>query len=212
MLDGINFLNFPYSYPSPFLDGVIGAEYGDALVVDGTGDVLEDIAEIDLLDLSVLADETSVLLGLRIAGDVYAELGNYLIYFDTTDDENGADIDVLRRPIMVADPHKPEYRLDIQIRNERGASVAGYTLHLWTGEEWEEGTFTGGASITSGEPSTIELQIPRQLLGDPETVYIGIVSTNRGRVSTAGDILGSDDIPADWDEALILDSFFPLEN
>lgn len=212
VLDGINFLNFPYSYPSQFLDGVLGAEYGEAPVIDGVGDVLEGIAEIDLLDLSVLADETSYLLGLRVAGDVYAELGNYLIYFDTTHDENGADVDVLRRPITVADPHKPEYRLDIQIRNERGTNVAGYTLQRWTGEEWEEGTFTGGASITSGEPSTIELQIPRQLLGDPETVYIGIVSTNRGRVSTAGDILGSDVVPADWDEALILDSFFPLES
>ena len=58
------------------------------------------------------------LRGLTIAEDVYADpWGNYLIYFDTTQDGfikyQGADVDVDKRPISVADPHQPEYRLDL---------------------------------------------------------------------------------------------------
>jgi hypothetical protein len=39
--------------------------------------------------------------------------GSYLIYFDTTQDAQGAAIDVDKRPITVAAPYLPEFRLDI---------------------------------------------------------------------------------------------------
>src|SRR5690606_15475728 len=109
-------------------------------------------------------------------------------YFDTTGDAQGAGVDVLRRPITVADPYKPEFRLDVGVRDERGTLSGSFALHAWVDGEWQAITYTGGAAITTGAESVIELGIPRLLLGDPTRLNLAAISTNRGRVNTAGDI------------------------
>jgi hypothetical protein len=70
--------------------------------------------------------------------------------------------------------------------------------------------FTGAITVTAGEPSTIEIGIPRALLSDPATINLAVISTDRSRAHTAGDIMGTDFTPADWTEALVLDTFVSL--
>jgi hypothetical protein len=209
-LPGINFLSHDYWYPDALVDGVIDANYGDPLIEDHQTDALDGIAALDLTGLYVTANAETVQLAATIAGDIYSDYGNYLIYFDTTHDTQGADVDAGRRPITVADPFKPEYSLDISVREERGTVSGSYTLNAWTDSGWEQIMFTGGGAILAGETSVIELQIPRALLGSPQTLNIAMISTDRARAHTEGNILGTDFTPSDWSETLILDTFFEV--
>ncbi|MBN2304566.1 MAG: glycosyl hydrolase 53 family protein, partial [Anaerolineae bacterium] len=211
VLEGINFLDHEtYWYPDQPSDGVVEDGYGDPLVDDATGDVIDSIAALDFTGLYVMADEGVISLAATIAGDVYSEIGTFLVYIDTTHDTQGADVDILRRPITVADPFKPEFRLDIGIREEGGISSGGVTLNAWIDGAWDQIAFTGNLAIRAGDTSVIEFQVPRSLLDDPPVINVAVISTDRGRVHTAGDILGTDFTPADWSEPLVLDTFFEL--
>ncbi len=211
LLPGINFLRDNYLHPATPVDGVIDEAYGQPVAQDGTGDVFDDISALDLDSLYLQVDEASISLALLIAGDIFSGEGNYLIYFDTTHDASGAAVDAGRRPITVADPYKPEFRLDISAQQEGDMHRGSYTLNAWVNEEWQQVTFTGGAAISAGETSVIELYMPRALLGNPQQVNIAVVSTGRGRVHTAADILGSDYVPATSSESLVLDVFFDFD-
>ncbi|MBN1565774.1 MAG: glycosyl hydrolase 53 family protein [Anaerolineae bacterium] len=209
VLEGINFLNHDaYLYPAQTADGLIEDGYGEPLVRDGVGDVLDSIAALDLTELYATTDENYLSIATTIAGAVYSEEGSYLYYFDTTHNTQGADVDVARRPITVADPFKPEFRLDIKIRNERGTITGSPSFYAWIEGEWEELTFTGSMAISSSDTSVIEIQLPLVFWGDAPAVQIAVLSTDRGRVHTAGDILGTYFTPADWSEALVLSTFF----
>ena len=148
-----------------------------------------------------------------VAGEVYANpWGSYLIYFDTAEEGQGADVDVDKRPITVADSFQPEFRLDISALDRKGTVSGSYAFYGWDGAvpegaTWQTLAMTGGAAIRSGTPSLIELQIPKSMLGDPGFVNLGVVSTGRGRVHTAGDVLGTPDSPTDWKEPVIVDVF-----
>lgn len=211
LLEGVNFLSADYLYPASLVDGVIEADYGSPLIEDSLSDVLDGVTALDLNSLYVRADEGSVFLAVSVAGDVFAERGNYLIYFDTSQDLQGATIDVGRRPITVADPYKPEFRLDISIMEERGLLGGRYVLNAWNESEWEPVTFTGGTVISTGENSIIELQLSRALLANPRKLNIAVLTTGRGRVHTASDILGTTFVPADQSQALELDAFFQYD-
>ncbi|NJN54664.1 MAG: arabinogalactan endo-1,4-beta-galactosidase [Anaerolineae bacterium] len=118
---GVDFLSYDYSQPSMPVDGVIQPAYGEALLTDEVDDNLDQQPWLDLLSLHMTDDADSLYLALTAAGDALAaQTGTYLIYLDTTDDAQGATEDVGRRPITVADPHKPEFRLDVQIENRMG--------------------------------------------------------------------------------------------
>jgi arabinogalactan endo-1,4-beta-galactosidase len=209
VLEGIKFLNaLNYAYPSSLVDGQLDETYGNALVEDATGDNLDAIPAFDLENLYLHAEDGMVQLAITIAGDIYSQRGNYFIYFDTSNDEAGATVDVANRPITVADPYKPEYRLDITIKEEAGTVSARYLWHLWTGDAWEEGTFTGAALITN---STMEIQFPTSLLNNPPILNIAVISSDRSRIHTAGDILGDSPSAATWEEAIVLDDFASLE-
>jgi arabinogalactan endo-1,4-beta-galactosidase len=210
VLEGISFLNHAYWYPDHLADGIVEEGYGNPVLNDATSDVLDNIAALDLTGLYVMENDDTFFLATTVAGDVYSEEGNYLYYFDTTHDEQGADTDVSRRPITVADPFKPEFRLDVSIREERGTITASVMSHAWIGGDWERITFTGATAVSAGDSSVIELQIPRALLGDPQIVNMAVLSTDRSRAHTAGDILGTSFTPADWSEELVLDVFFEV--
>ena len=205
---GIDFLSYPYQFPADFVDGVLEGTYNDPLLEDETGDNLDQVLHLDLLGLHAREDAESLYLGITIAGDVSANpWGNYLIYFDTTEDGQGADIDVDKRPISVADPYQPEFRLDINLLDRKGTVSGSYAFYAWDGAEWQALSFMGGAAISNGTPSLIELQIPKSLLGDPAFVNLGVLTTGRGRVHTAGDILGTPISPTDWKDPVLLDVF-----
>jgi len=210
--EGIDFLSFPYQYPIQVPDGIIEDSYQDAIVQDDAGDNFEAVSHLDLLSLHAREDETSVYLAVTIAGDIYQNpWGSYLIYIDTTQDEQGADVDVGRRPILAAEPYRPEFRLDILAIDRKGTVSGSYQLNVWDGLEWQTVTLTSGRVIRSGTPSVIEIQLPKSSLGNPSFVNVSVVSTGRGRVHTAGDILGTNISPASWDEAVLLDNFIRIE-
>lgn len=204
VLEGINFLNDPYLYPTVLADGVIEDSYGDAFIIDAEGDVLNDVAPLDITALYIQQSDETLSLALTTAGALFQREGSYLFYIDTTHDSQGATIDVGRRPITVADPFKPEFRLDVGIQE----NLRAYVLSAWVNGEWETITFTGGAALVSGNPSVIELQLPLSSLGNPASLDIAVISTDRGRARGASDILGTEFIPSDSEEALILDQFF----
>lgn len=205
---GIEFLSNDYQYPDQWVDGVIESEYGDPILTDAAGDNLDAIEHLDLLDLYAREDQTSIYLAFTVSGDVYqGPWGSFLIYLDTTQDENGTNIDVGRRPISVAAPYYPEFRLDLKAIDRAGTVSGSYEFYAWIEGEWQELTLTGGRVIQSGTPTVIEIQLPKRILGNPEIVNIGVVSTGRGRVHTAGDILGTSVSPGSWEEPVILDVF-----
>jgi arabinogalactan endo-1,4-beta-galactosidase len=211
LLEGINFLQADYLYPDILIDGIIEGTYGASLVEDSTNDSFDDDFALDLSDLYVRADETTLFLAAVISGELFTNRGSYLFYFDTTHDEQGAEVDVGRRPITVVDPFKPELRFDIKITDERGTIRGSYTLNIWVEGDWEEITFTGGAALVNSIPSIIELQMPLALLGNPEMLNIALISTGRGRAQTASDILGTTFTPAHDEAALVLEQFFQVE-
>ncbi len=211
LLTGIDFLRDNYLHPEVFADGEVEADYGDPFIEDAAGDALSTRSALDLEDFYLRADEESVWMAVQIAGDVFDWTGSYLIYLDTTGDTQGADVDPGRRPIIVADPFKPEFRIDISIQDERGTIGGRYVLNKWVGNDWEEITFTGGAAVSNGEPSVIELQIPLALIGDPEMLNLAMVSADRGRAQGANDILGTDFTAAESEEDFVLDQFFSYE-
>jgi len=210
VIEGINFLHDNYWHPQNPVDGVLDERFAVPTVEDAAEDVLDGTAAFDLTALYTQVEGEMLYLTVQVVGDIFSESGSYLLYFDTTEDESGATVDVQRRPITVASPYLPEYRLDIGVKDERGTVSGTYALNAWQEGEWEEISYTGGAAIDAGLPSTIELQIPLALLGNPDLLNIAIITTNRGRVSTAGDILGTDFTPSTWDEALILETFFSI--
>ena len=208
---GIEFLSFDYEYPTQLMDGVIEKDYGEPILVDEEGDNLEQVPHLDLLSLYTMDMGDSVSIGLSIAGEIYDDpWGGYFVYLDTTQDSSGANVDVGKRPITVADPYKPEFRLDIFAIDRKGTISGSYELHAWDGIEWELITMTGGLAIQNGVPSIIEIQLPKALLGNPEFLNIGIISVGRGRVHTAGDLMGSSPSPADWNEDVMLRDFAQL--
>jgi len=125
-------------------------------------------------------------------------------------DDQGAGIDVGRRPITVAEPYLPEFRIDIQALERKGTVSPSLQLNSWDGVEWNSLTLFAGIAIQDGTPSVIELQVPRSLLGNPEYINLAAVSVGRGRIHTAGDILGTQLSPPDWKEPVSLDIFGKL--
>lgn len=206
--EGIDFLSYPYLYPTKLADGIVEEDYGEPLLQDATSDNLEQHPHLDLAKLYVTQDADSLFIALEIAGDIFTEQwGSYLVYMDTTHDAQGAIEDVGKRPITVADPYKPEFRLDMRVVERNDTVNGNYEFYAWDGESWQAVTLTGGAAIQNGDTSVIEVQIPLATLGFPQIVNLGVVSTGRGRVHTAGDILGSASSPADWSAPVTLDQF-----
>ncbi len=205
---GIEFLSYAYEYPEQVVDGEIEAAYQTPVLQDAAGDNFEGAAHLDLLELYATQDETSFYLALTVSGEVLENpWGRFLIYLDTTEDGTGAEIDVGKRPITVADPYQPEFRLDIFAMDQKGTVSGAYEFYAWDGTEWQLTTLAGGRAIQNGNPSTVEIQLSKQLLGNPEFVNIAVVSVGRGRVHTAGDILGTEITPTSWDESVMLDTF-----
>lgn len=207
--EGIGFLSHSYLYPASLVDG--RADSTDPLIEDDTADSLDDVPAFDLLSLHMTKNEGLISLAITVAGDVYSERGNYLIYFDTTYDTEGAAIDVNSRPITISDPYKPEYRLDIGIVERQGSVSGKCVLNAWVDGEWQKITFTGGLAIQAGDTSVIEIQIPEALLSHPPLIHAAVLSTDRTLAHTAADIMGSAFTPADWSEPVVIDQFFSVQ-
>lgn len=204
---GIEFLSFPYQFPE-VVYGIIEDLYGNPILQDEQGDNLEKVAHLDLRDLYVRDDQESLYLAITIEGDIYANpWGSFLVYIDTTHDEHGAKADVDKRPIQVVEPYLPEYRLDISAVERNGTVSASTVFYHWDGVDWTTLTMIGGVGVRAGTPSTIEIQLPKSTIGHPNFVNLAVVSVGRGRVHSAGDVLGAPLSISDWNEPVLLDVF-----
>jgi arabinogalactan endo-1,4-beta-galactosidase len=209
---GVDFLGYPYNYPPVVVDGVIDENYATPIIEDEINDNFESVPHLDLVSLHAAESDEYLLLAITIQGDIFVDpWGSYMVYMDTTKDENGADVDVVRRPITANEPFKPEYRLDIQALDRKGTVSGTFVLNVWDGLEWTTRTITFGIAIKNGEPSVIEIQIPKSELGDPDFVNLAVISTGRGRIHTASDILGTPISPQDWSEPIVLDQFIRFD-
>ncbi len=205
---GIDFLSYDYQFPPELVDGVLEDSYETPILEDESGDNLGQFPHLDLLNLYTRQAGNSLFLVITLAGDLYANpWGTIMVYFDTTEDNQGADIDVDKHPITVAAPYQPEFRLDISADDPKGTVSGRFAFYTWDGAEWQTLAMTGGAAISSGEPTIIELQIPKSMLNNPDFVNLGVVSVGRGRVHTAGDIMGTSISPTDWREPVFLEIF-----
>ncbi|MBK8905850.1 MAG: glycosyl hydrolase 53 family protein [Anaerolineaceae bacterium] len=205
--EGVEFLSYPYHYPVAPVDGMIEASFGEPLLKDEAGDNFMQFNHLDLLDLYVRDDADSLYLAITVAGDVYAAgWGQFMIYLDTSEDGQGAGVDVDNRPITAAEPYQPEFRLDLRVMDWKGTAGSSFEFYAWDGIEWQNPALPVGAAVQTGSPSVIELALPKALLGNPAFVNVGVVSTGRGRAHTAGDVLGSSNLPTDWAEPVILDA------
>ncbi|MBK9050570.1 MAG: glycosyl hydrolase 53 family protein [Chloroflexi bacterium] len=199
LLPAAAFLHASYTYPTHQLTGQIEATYGSPLTSDATGDNLQQLPHLDLQNLYVSDDADYFYMALTLQGDITRQLeGSYLVYLDTTNDSQGADVDVHQRPIIVTAEHRPEFRLDIGMVEENGTVGTAVILYQWDGTTWEEVPFTGAIAFAGGNPSTLEWQLPKALWPDVHTLWIGVVSVGRGRNDTASDILGPEVSPLDW--------------
>ena len=101
--------------------------------------------------------------------------------------------------------------MDIYTIDRKGTISAGYEMAAWDGAEWQPVTLTSGRIFHSGTPSIFELELPKAFLGNPAFVNLSVVSVGRGRVHTAGDIMGTDASPIQWDEPVLLDRFSRID-
>jgi arabinogalactan endo-1,4-beta-galactosidase len=206
--EGVEFLSYPYLYPAELVDGVVEASYGEPLLTDVPGDNFMQFPHLDLLDLYVRDDADLLYLALAVADDVYAAgWGQFMIYLDTSEDGQGGGVDVDNRPITVAAPYQPEFRLDLRVMDWKGTSGSSFEFYAWNGAEWENLALPLGTAVHPGTPSVIELALPKALLGNPAFVNVAVVSTGRGRAHTAGDVLGSSALITDWADPVDLADF-----
>lgn len=209
---GVDFLSYPYMYPQDLVDGEIDEIYATPMIEDEINDNFESVPHLDLISLHAAESEDFLLLAITIQGDIFEDpWGSYMIYMDTTNDENGANVEVGRRPITINEPFKPEYRLDIQALDRKGTVSGTFVLNVWDGLEWTTRSITFGIAIKNGEPSVIEMQIPKSELGYPDFVNLAVITTGRGRIHTASDILGTPISPQVWSEPIILDQFTRID-
>ncbi|MCC6605970.1 MAG: glycosyl hydrolase 53 family protein [Anaerolineae bacterium] len=206
--EGVEFLSYPYLYPAELVDGVVEASYGAPLLQDEPDDNFMQFPHLDLLDLHVRDDADLLYLAITVADDVYAAgWGQFMLYLDISEDGQGGGVDVDNRPITVAAPYQPEFRLDLRVMDWKGTAGSSFEFYAWDGTVWQNLALPVGTAVHPGTPSVIELALPRALLGDPAFVNVAVVSTGRGRAHTAGDVLGRRDAITDWADPVILDQF-----
>ena len=206
--EGVEFLSYPYLFPTELTDGVVEVSYGEPLLTDEPDDNFMQFPHLDLLDLYVRDDADLLYLAITVTDDVYAAgWGQFMIYLDTSEDDQGGAVDVDNRPITVTAPYQPEFRLDLRVMDWKGTAGSSFEFYAWNGGEWENLALPLGTAVQPGTPSVIELALPKALLGNPTFVNVAVVSTGRGRAHTAGDVLGRRDAITDWADPVILDVF-----
>jgi uncharacterized repeat protein (TIGR01451 family) len=177
------------------VDGVIDAAYGSPIAGDPAGDGNGN-AVMDLLDLYVAEDASYLYVAFTVNADVGAtNWGKYAVYVDTTGDANGATSDAWMRNVVVNDPHKPEFGLYSWL-DQPPYDAPDTQFWAWGGSSWSQfGGLDGAALGVSGGVSTLEWQIQKSRLGDPEEIWVEVWSTGGDGVNAQDTI---NDPPDDW--------------
>jgi glycosidase len=177
------------------VDGLIDDDYGPPVASDPPGDGNGN-ANMDLLDLYVAEDEAYLYFAFTINSDIAASnWGKYIIYVDTTNDASGASDDAWTRSVSVNDPHKPEFGLYSWVDNPP-YDPSHTQFWSWDGGWSQFGTLDGAAMSTTGITSTLEWQIQKSRLGNPEEIWFEAWDTGGGDHDNAQDTIN--DPPDDW--------------
>lgn len=194
--DWLSVATLAVSTPIMSVDGLAEPQYGLPLAVDTAGDGNGNAA-MDLLNLYVTEDASQYYFAYSINTDVSSiNWGKYALYIDTTNDTNGAPNDAWGRNVVVNDPHKPEFAIYTYL----DASPYGpddTQFFAWNSSSaW--GSFGGvnEAALVGGSPSVIEWAVEKNLLGNPETLWLEVWDTGGGGGDNAQDTINN---PAnDW--------------
>jgi hypothetical protein len=189
-------------------DGELEAEYVSPLAEDVEGDTSNSRAELDLVSLSVYAEDGWLHVALTMGDEPLASAGSiYRIYFDTIDG-GGGNLDIGDRPIVIADPYQAEYVLEIQIVEAAGTVVPEGRWFTWDGSSWQESAFVGSLAASGNH---LEASLALAWLGEPQDVDLAAISAGRVLNRSAADILGTDATPAQPTDTAEVHSFFALE-
>jgi glycosidase len=195
--------------PDIVVDGLIDAAYGPPVASDPAGDGNGN-AVMDLLDLYVAEDASYLYFAFTINADINTtNWGKYALYVDTSNDASGATSDAWTRNVAVNDPHKPEYGLYSWV--DCGSYDPSCTqVWAWNGSGWSgSGTLDSAAKATTGITSTLEWQIQKSRLGNPDEIWVEVWDTGGGSSDNAQDTINdpADDWnAADWSTTAVLDN------
>ncbi len=192
--------------PNIIVDGLIDDAYGPPLASDPAGDGNGN-AVMDLLNLYVAEDASYLYFAFTINANINTtNWGKYVIYVDTSNNASGAPNDAWTRNVVVNDPHKPEYGLYSWVDCPTyGPSCTQFWT--WDGGWTQYGGLDGAAKATTGITSTLEWQIQKSRLGNPEEIWIEVWSTGGGSNDNAQDTINdpADDWNAwDWSTTAVL--------
>ncbi|MDF1520599.1 MAG: alpha-amylase family glycosyl hydrolase [Brevefilum sp.] len=186
----------------PIVDGVVDDSYGPPIGMDPPGDC-QGGDPVDLIDLWVTQDETNLYFAFEVNTDLTVNnWGKFVLYVDTTADENGATSDAWGRAVTVADPHKPEYGIYTYLDDGTYGVEDTQVVH-WTGIEWDWGTMNqvDAVAIGAGTTSIVEWSVSKAKLGSPDQMWVELWSTGGGGTDNAQDTINfpADDWQAsDW--------------
>jgi MYXO-CTERM domain-containing protein len=182
----------------PVVDGVVDTLYGAAVATDKEGDG-NGQAVMDLKQLYLWHDTTDLYIAFTIKGDVTAansDWGKYIIYIDTTNDNQGATSDPWQRNVVALDPHKPEYSINTWVDQ---ATYGTNRVEIW---EWASGAWSKGKKVSaaalsaSSQGTVIEYRVPLTLIGSPSQIWLEVWSTSGTTGDNAQDTINN---PAeDW--------------
>ncbi len=181
------------------VDGVVDDDYGPPIASDPAGDHWAGDANLDLLDLYVTDDSSNFYVAFTVNDDIITtDWGKYVLYLDTTNDANGATSDAWNRNVIVNDPHKPEFGLYTWV--DAPPYGPDHTqLVAWTGSGWDwlnVKQATAAVLASTGVTSTIEYQIAKADLGNPDTLWVEVWDTGGGDNDNAQDTIN--DPADDW--------------
>jgi hypothetical protein len=146
---------------------------------------------VDLIDLWVAQDETNFYFAFEVNTDLTANnWGKFVLYVDTTGDENGATSDAWGRPVTVADPHKPEYGIYTYLDADTYGVEDTQVVH-WTGTEWDWLLVDqlDAVAIGAGTTSIVEWSVSKTKLGSPDQMWVELWSTGGGGTDNAQDTI-----------------------
>ncbi|MBN1177957.1 MAG: glycoside hydrolase family 13 protein [Anaerolineae bacterium] len=196
------------------VDGVVDADYGPPVASDPPDDGNGN-AVMDLLDLYIAEDADYYYFAFTINANIAAtNWGKYIIYIDTTNDEDGATSDAWTRNVVVNEPHEPEYGIYSWV-DSPPYNTGHIQFRRWTGSGWtsEGETIAGAALSTTGVTSTIEWQLARSAIGDVDAFWCEVWSTGGGSTDNAQDTINA---PADdwnatnWSTTAVLSNSTPF--
>ncbi len=177
------------------VDGLVDTAYGDPLATDSSDDGNGNDV-MDLTRLYVASDADYLYLAFAIdANFETTDWGKYVVYIDTTNDEQGATSDAWTRNVVVNVPHKPEYGLYSWVDcASYGTSCTQFWV--WNGGGWIQQGALDDAARSTGPTSVLEWKIARSRLGNPDAIWLEVWSTGGGDHDNAQDTIN--DPAEDW--------------